>query len=193
MGLQMLGTEYLRMMRKAGSLVGVLSLSLVVIWGSGCSSTSDTLEVGGQIGVMDFQRVLDQTEAGKTVTESLNAFMKERQALVELEQRELRQLENEILAQGSVLSETARKQREETFRRRMVKYQQKVADLNKEVQEKQKDLLQGFRQSVEEVIAEIARTGGLLIVVEYGKGTTTLYHQPKLDITDQVILELDRR
>jgi outer membrane protein len=166
---------------------------MLVIWGSGCSSTSAPIEEGGLIGVLDFQRVLDQTNAGKSVSQSMDSFMKERQALVELEQRELRRLENEILAQGSVLSETARKQREETFRRRMMKYQQKVADLNKEVQEKQKDLLATFRQNVEEVVAEIAGTGNLLIVVEYGKGTSTLYHQPKLDITDEVILELDRR
>jgi len=166
---------------------------MLVSWGSGCSSTSAPIEEGGLIGVLDFQRVLDQTNAGKTVTQSMNSFMKERQALVELEQRELRRLENEILAQGSVLSETARKQREETFRRRMMKYQQKVADLNKEVQEKQKDLLATFRKNVEEVVTEIAGTGNLLIVVEYGKGTSTLYHQPKLDITDEVILELDRR
>ena len=181
------------MMRNAGSLFWVLSFSMVMTWGSGCSSTSAPIEEGGLIGVLDFQKVLDQTDAGKTLTESMNDFMKERQALVELEQRELRRLENEILAQGSVLSETARKQREETFRRRMMEYQQKVADLNQEVQEKQKELLAGFRQSVEEVVAEIAQTGNLLIVVEYGKGTSTLYHQPKLDITDKVILELDRR
>ncbi len=181
------------MMRNAGSLLRVLSLSLLVTWGGGCSTTSAPIEDGGLIGVLDFQKVLDQTETGKTVTESMNDFMKERQALVELEQRELRRLENEILAQGSVLSETARKQREETFRRRMMQYQQKVADLNQEVQEKQKELLAGFRQSVEEVVAEIARTGNLLIVVEYGKGTSTLYHQPQLDITDKVILELDRQ
>ena len=182
-----------RMMRKAGLVVWVLSFITILAWEGGCSSNTASIEEGALIGVLDFQRVLDQTNAGKSVTESLNNFMKERQALVELEQRELRRLENEILAQGSVLSETARKQREETFRRRMVQYQQKVAELNQEVQEKQKELLAGFRQSVEEVVAEIARTSNLLIVVEYGKGTSTLYHQPKLDITDKVILELDRR
>jgi len=181
------------MMRKAGSLVWILSLSVLVTWGSGCSSTSAPIEEGGPIGVLDFQRILDQTNAGKKVTETLNNFMKDRQALVELDQRELRRLENEILAQGSILSESARKQREETFRRRMIQYQQKVADLNQEVQERQKELLDAFRLSVEEVVAEIAGTQNLMLVVEYGKGTSTLYYQPKLDITDDVILELDRR
>lgn len=180
-------------MGKISFFLCILTLSLVVIWGSGCSSTSAPMDEGGLIGVLDFQRVLDETKNGKALTESLNTFMKERQTLIELEQRELRRLENEILAQGSVLSESARKQREETFRRRMVQYQQKVADLNQEVQEKQKELLADFRQSVEDVVAEIARTRTFLIVVEYGKGTATLYHQPKLDITNDVILELDKR
>lgn len=181
------------MLEKPGSLFLLLSLCLLAGWGSGCASTSPSIEEVGLIGVLDFQKVLEQTTSGQSVTESLNNFMKERQALVELEQRELRRLESEILAQGSVLSESARQQREETFRRRMVQYQQKVAELNQEVQEKQKELLAAFRQSVEEVVAEIARNGKLLIVVEYGKGTPTLYHQPKLDITDEVILELNRR
>ena len=75
----------------------------------------------------------------------------------------------------------------------MIQYQQKVADLNQEVQERQKELLDAFRLSVEEVVAEIAGTQNLMLVVEYGKGTSTLYYQPKLDITDDVILELDRR
>ena len=181
------------MIGKAGFLLGLVSLVMFLIVESGCSSTSPTMEDGSLIGVVDFQRVLDQTNAGKTVTESLESFMKERQALVELEQRELRRLENEILAQGSILSEQARKQREETFRRRMLEYQKKVADLNQEVQEKQKTLLADFRQNVEGIVAEIAGASNLLIVVEYGKGTPTLYHQPKLDITDQVILELDQQ
>ena len=181
------------MIGKAGSLLWVVSLGMFLILGSGCSSTSAPMEEGSLIGVVDFQRVLDQTNTGKTLTESLSSFMKERQALVELEQRELRRLESEILAQGSVLSESARKQREETFRRRMVQYQKKVADLNEEVQEKQKTLLAEFRQNVEGVVAEIAQASNLLIVVEFGKGTATLYHQSKLDITDEVILELDKR
>ena len=181
------------MMQRVEPFSWIVILSMLGVLGGGCSSTSAPIEERGLVGVLNFQRVLDQTNAGKKVTEALNSFMKERQALVELEQRELRRLETEILAQGSVLSETARKQREETFRRRMVQYQQKVADLNQEVQEKQKELLEAFRQKVEEVVAELARARNLVIVVESGRGTTTLYYQPKLDITEEVIRELDRR
>ena len=173
--------------------LGMGVVSWFVVLGSGCSSTSASIETNASIGVVNFQRVLQETNMGKQVNESLNSFMKDRQALVELEQKELRRLENEIVAQGSVLSQSARKQREEQFRRRMVQYQQKVADLNREVQEKQKELLDRFRGEVEGVVSQVAATRGLIMVVEYGEGTTTLYHQPSLDITNVVIEELDRQ
>ena len=168
----------------------VVSVGLCLL-GAGCASTSASVENATVIGVVNPQRVLDDTNAGKRVTESLNSFMKDRQALVELEQRELRKLENELLTQGSVLSQKARQQREEQFRRRMAEYQQKVADLNREVQEKQKELLAGFRSKVETVVEKVAQERDLIIVLEYGTGTSTLYHQPKLDITDEVVQELN--
>ena len=177
----------------AWPLVWISVVSWFLIFGSGCSSTPASGDTNDLMGVVNFQRVLQETDAGKQVTESLNSFMKDRQALVELEQRELRRLENELVAQGSVLSQSARKQREEQFRRRMGEYQQKVSDLNREVQEKQKDLLDRFRGKVEGIVSEIATTKDLLMVVEYGEGTTTLYHQPSLDITDVVIEDLDKQ
>ena len=48
------------------------------------------------------------------------------------------------MKQGSVLSANAKREREELFRRRMAEYQQKVTDLNREVQDKQKDVLDSF-------------------------------------------------
>lgn len=178
--------------RRAIRLIGTVVMSWLVVCGHGCSSTSGSLGDSTLIGVVNFQQVLQQTQVGKDVTETLNNFMKDRQALVELEQRELRRLENEILAQGSVLSQAARQQREEQFRRRMAQYQQKVTDLNREVQEKQKELLDRFRKRVERIVGEIAQHHGLVIVVEYGEGTSTLYHQAQSDITDEVIRELDK-
>jgi hypothetical protein len=66
--------------------------------------------------------------------------------LIELEEKELRRMEEDFMKQGSVLSANAKREREEQFRRRMSEYQQKVTDLNREVQDKQKEVLDGFRE-----------------------------------------------
>ena len=176
--------------------VGVLVLGFMLVV-SGCMSSSPATEKKSSspvaIGVVDTQWLLNQSKLGQQVTDTLNAFMKDRQALIELEQKELRNLESQLLRQGSVLSQSARQQREEQFRRRMMEYQQKVANMNQEVQAKQGQLFSEFRENVDEVVEKLAQRHGLVLVVEKGENTPTRYHEPSLDISQEVLAELDQR
>ncbi|RMH31831.1 MAG: OmpH family outer membrane protein [Nitrospirae bacterium] len=195
----MMEKETDRMIRSASRTWSLSIVAILVCLGSmlangGCATTapSGASNAPTSIGVVNPQRILSETTVGQHVTEQLNSFMKDRQMLLELEQRELRKLEDELVSQGTVLSPEARKRREDKFRRRMIAYQQKVADLNREVQEKQKELLDEFRAHVKRVVASLAQTRGLLVVLEYGPGTSTLYHQPQLDLTEQVIQAMNQ-
>ena len=144
------------------------------------------------MGVVDPARVLSETNAGKKAKDSLSAFSKNRQALIEIEEKELRRMEEDFGRQASVLSATAKREREEQFRRRMAEYQQKAGELNREVQEKQKDVLEGFREKVEIIVGKVSKRLGLQVVMDKGKGGPTLYSEQGLDITGQVIEEFNR-
>ena len=169
---------------------GVPATMLVVSMLGGCAGAE--VKIDGKIGVIDPQRIFTDTNAGKKAKESLGAFSKNRQALIEMDEKELRRMEEDFVKQASVLSPTAKREREEQFRRRMQEYQQKVSELNREVQEKQKDVLDGFRDKVEVVAAKVAKRMGLSIVLDKGKGGPTIYHDEPLDITGQVIEEFNR-
>ena len=149
-------------------------------------------KIDGNIGVIDPQRIFTDTNAGKKAKDTLSSFSKNRQALMELDEKELRRMEEDFVKQASVLSPTAKRDREEQFRRRMQEYQQKVTELNREVQEKQKDVLEAFRDKVEVVVAKVAKRLGVHVVVDKSKGGPTLYHEESLDISNQVIEEFNR-
>lgn len=157
---------------------------------AGCAAGGAKVE--GKVGLVDPARVLSETNAGKKAKDSLSAFSKNRQALIELEEKELRRMEEDFGRQASVLSPTAKREREEQFRRRMAEYQQKAGDMNREVQEKQKDVLEGFREKVELVVGKVSKRLGLQVVMDKGKGGPTLYSDEGLDITGQVIEEFNR-
>jgi outer membrane protein len=142
--------------------------------------------------VVDFQRLFGETDAGKKVRESLGTFMKNRQDLIQLEQKDLQRMEDDLRKQATVLSASARKEREEQFQRRMMEYQQKVNDMNREVQEKQKEVLDAFRERVEQVVGRVAQKLRLSVVVEKGRGSQTLYSDSSLDITDKVLEEFNK-
>ncbi len=158
----------------------------------GCTSVDNGGQHASAIGVVDPQRILKETAKGQDLADALNAFMKDRQTLLELEQQELRELENELRAQQTVLSRSARELKEEQFRQKMANYQQKVAELNREVQEKQVELQNEFRGEVGAVVAEIARSRNLGLVLEHGVNSGTLYHQDSWDISTEVIEVLNR-
>ena len=163
-----------------------MGLAIVI----GCAAGGAKVE--GKVGAVDPARVLSETSAGKRAKDSLSAFSKNRQALMEMEEKELRRLEEDFGRQASVLSATAKREREEQFRRRMAEYQQKAGEMNREVQEKQKDVLEGFREKLELIVGKVSKRLGLQLVVDKGKGGPTLYSEEGLDITGQVIDEFNR-
>ncbi len=181
-------------MRKlCGAFAGGLSLSCICLglaWG--CTSVGSQNLSELPIGVVDPQRILQETVKGQRLSDTLNAFMKDRQTLVELEQRELRKLESELMAQSSVLSQQARERKEEQFREKMNGYQQKVADLNREVQEKQRELQNEFRRQVQKVVSVIAERRGLGLVLEQGVNSGTLFYRPALDISTDIIQAMNQ-
>jgi len=179
-------------LRRAASTAGapLCAALLVLSLLGGCAGPD--VKVEGKIGVIDPQRILNETNAGKKAKDNLASFSKNRQALIELDEKELRRMEEDFVKQASVLSPTAKREREEQFRRRMQEYQQKVAELNREVQEKQKDVLESFRDKVEIVVAKVAKRLGLQVVVDKSKGGPTIYHEEDLDISGPVIEEFNR-
>ena len=178
-------------LRLAAGHIILMLLFLSIVLGS-CAPVKSEVHSALVIGVVDPQRILQETVKGQRLSDNLNAFMKDRQALVELEQKELRNLEDALRAQMTVLSQSARQLKEEQFRQKMAAYQQKVADLNREVQEKQLELQAEFRREVGEVVAQIASDRNLGLVLEHGPNSGTLFYQESWDITTDVIQAMNQ-
>ncbi len=144
------------------------------------------------LAVVDMQWLLGESKMGRRVTKNLNQFMKDRQALMVLEQTALRNLENELVRLGGVLSPAARQQKEEQLRQSMADYQQKVEDMNRELQTKRSDLLEEFRGHVDDVVSTIAQRQGVRLVVEKGQNTSTRYYDAGLDLSAAALEALDQ-
>ncbi|MEK7761411.1 MAG: OmpH family outer membrane protein, partial [Nitrospirota bacterium] len=71
---------------------GLLAVVLLVV--SGCAGSGPKVE--GKIGVLDPARILSDTNAGKKAKDNLAAFSKNRQTLIELDEKELRRLEEDF-------------------------------------------------------------------------------------------------
>jgi outer membrane protein len=172
-----------------GRVIMVLVLGMAMLGGA---STAHAAE-GLKLAFIDAQKVLDNTKAGKRAKETMEQFRDSRQKIIDLEESEIKRLQDDLARQGAVLSPEARRTKEETLQRRFMDYQKKVGELTKELQDKKKDVLEEFNKGLEEVVKRIAEKNGYTLVFDRNaEGGVLVYAQQSLDITDEVIKEYDK-
>ena len=149
-----------------------------------------------KIGVVETQKILDGTKSGKKIKDSLAEYVKVRQKLLEQEEEDLKKMQDDLVKQGAVLSPEAKKEKEESLRRRMLEFQRKYDQLNQEVQAKKKEVLEEFNKTIEQIVGSIADKEKITLVMEKsgnGSGSGIIYSHPSLDLTERVIKELDAK
>jgi outer membrane protein len=149
-----------------------------------------------KVAVVEPQKVLEGTKAGKKIKDSLAEYVKTRQRLLDSEADDLKKIEEDLAKQGATLSPAAKQEKETVFRQKVTAYQRKVRELEVEVQAKKAEMLSGFTKTIEQVVKEIAEKEKIFLVIDKGNNgadTLVIFNQPSVDLTDRVIKEVDSR
>ena len=142
------------------------------------------------IGVIEPQKVLDATKAGRKIKDALADYVNTRQRLIESEEQDIKALEEDLVKQGADLSPDAKQEKEGAIRQKLITYRRHVQELEGEVQTKKRELLSDFTKKVEQVVREIAERENITLVVEKedaGPGGLILYNEPSINLTERVI------
>ena len=146
------------------------------------------------VGVMDQQVVIEQSKAGKRAVDELKAYSSARQKIVNTDEQELKELQQAI--QEGKLTDSAKQEKQGQFQAKMEAYQRRLADFNREVQQKQRDMVTEYSKKIYAAAQVVGDKNGYVAIID--KGITAvikvvLYHQPALDVTDQAVKEFDRQ
>jgi outer membrane protein len=178
--------------RIARSLVGLLGLVLVEVYGGGSQGlAADSFKIG----VIDPQAVMEKSKAGKRALDGLREYVSTRQKLLARDEEELRNSEKQLKEQASKLGEVEKKEKESQFRSKIQDYQKRAQEFNQELQLKQKELIDEYMKKIALATQTVAEKGGFSIVVDRGSEQTVkivIYNKDTIDLTDQVIKEFDR-
>ena len=167
-------------------LTGVLILFAVVL---PAAMAAESFKVA----VMDQQLVIERSKAGKRALEELKAYSATRQKIINADDQELKELEQSF--QDSKASETVKQEKQAQFQAKLEAYQRRLADFNREIQQKQRETVAEYAKKVQEAAHAVATKEGYTAVIDKGSDAAikiVIYHQPALDVTDQVIKEFDR-
>ena len=94
-----------------------------------------------KVAVMDQQAVIEKSKAGKRALEELKAYSMTRQKIINSDDQELKEMEQSI--QDPKLSEAAKQEKQSQFQSKIEAYQRRLADFNREIQQKQRETGRG--------------------------------------------------
>lgn len=189
-------------MRASGKAIGVeedsmkqprvTSLIGVVLWLAMVSPvlSDETFKVA----VMNQQMVIEQSKTGKLALEELKAYSMTRQKIINADDQELKELQQAI--QDGKLSDSAKQEKQGQFQTKLDAYQRRLADFNREIQQKQREMVAEYSKKVQSAAQAVSEKNGYVAIVDKGIDAAmkiVLYHQPALDLTDQVVKEFDRQ
>ena len=145
-----------------------------------------------KIGFVDSQKVLDNSIKGKDVKDTLNEYVQSRQKIVEIEEADLKKLQDDLTKQSAILSPEAKKEKEELFQRKFMEYQKKVNELQKEIQSRRTEILEEFNNELDKLVKTIGEKEGYAIIFNNLEVNIVMFAKPSLDLTKRVTEELDK-
>jgi outer membrane protein len=147
-----------------------------------------------KVGVMDQQLVIERSKAGKRALDELKAYQATRQKIINSDDQELKELEQTI--QDAKLSESAKQEKQAQFQAKLEAYQRRLADFNREIQQKQREMVAEYVKKVQDAAQVVAQRDGYVAIIDRGNEQLlriVIYHQHGLDVTDQVVKEFDKQ
>ncbi len=148
-----------------------------------------------KMGVIDSQAVLEKSKGGKKVIDTLNEYAMARQKLLAKDEEELRTNQKQLQDQALKMSEAEKKEKDAQLQTKFQNYQKHRQEFSMEIQKKNKELLDEYAKKISATTQTLAEKGGISLVVEKGSEQVmkiVIYHKDTIDLTEQVIKELDR-
>lgn len=160
-------------------VIFLLSFSFLLVFAAGVNA-----EI--KLGIVDLYRILNESEEGKKAVNELQSMVDSRQKTLEEKQKKIQTLKEEYDKKKAVLSEDARKAKEEEIERLGRDLQRTAADYQVELQKKQNEITQSMLKEIRQIINEYAKKEGYNLILEKAE-QIILYSTPEVDITDKII------
>jgi outer membrane protein len=140
--------------------------------------------------VIDYQRILRDAAAARSIREQIEARRKVYQEEISKEEQRLHEADKEFARQRSVLSP-------EAFAEKRREFEQDVAEVQRMVQERRRELdrmsaaaLNEVKEALIEIVTSIAEERGFNLVLP---SSEVLFFSRALDLTEEVLAKLDAR
>jgi len=119
-----------------------------------------------KIGYVNLQQAVSEVDEGKAAREALKKEFDQKQKMLDDKQNELKRLKEELDKQMVVMSEESKREKAMDFERRVNEMQQVYVQMQKDLSDREREMMKVIFDKMEAVIKEIAAAEGYAFVFE---------------------------
>jgi len=164
-------------MRKAGIIL-VAALVTAVFAGT-------SLAEGLRVGVIDMNKILNDSEAGQAAKKKMEARYEELKKTIDAKQEEARKIKDEIDKQKVMLGKEKLKEKEDALQAKINELRQLTQEGEQEMQTRQAEFTREVLKSVEGKIDIVVKAEKLDLLLEKTAGV--IHFNPSMDISARVL------
>lgn len=142
-----------------------------------------------KVGVMNVQKVINLSDAGKVAKTHFEGKMKEMQGKFKAEEEALVALQKEIEKKGSAWSEQKKQEKVREFQKARRELQTKTEDARFELKQLQEKELQPILKALEGVVKSFGKKNGYTMIVDIKSGV--IYFEESIDVSAEITKELN--
>lgn len=144
-----------------------------------------------KIGFVDVQKVLNDSTRGKEAKGRLERERDAKQQEIRAKEEEIKKSEADLQKQGAVLSEPARKERQEGINRRIRDLRRLFEDSNRDLQKRETELLSEFLRDIRKLVVAYGKEHAYTLILEAQSGI--IYASRGADLTDEILASYNQQ
>jgi outer membrane protein len=137
-----------------------------------------------KIGTVNFQKIFENSTAGKAVKTEINAQGQRMEQDLKAKGEEIKALEKRLGDDAGVMSKEAREEQRWEYERKIDEVKALKKKYDRQIQEMQMQKVNSVRQEVLQLIQEYGKKEGYLLIVE---DVNVVYAPQNLDLTDEIV------
>lgn len=141
-----------------------------------------------KIGVVNFEKILQESSAGKVMQTDLKTKFEQLQGKLQAEEKKVKDMSAALEREALVLSAEKKLERQRELRDRADDLKKMNADYTQEIKILQNKRMNQIQKDVFDITNKLGKAQGYVVIIEK-KTAGVIYAADKVDMTDEVIKE----
>ena len=158
---------------------------VAVVLAAAAMAASSAFGEGLKVAVIDVNKVLNESEAGKAAKKKMEDRYEELKKKIDARSEEARKMKEDLDKQKVLLGKEKLKEREEALNAKVAELRQLSQESEKEMQNRQGEVTREVLRIVEALVDKVVKEEKIDLLLERSSGV--VHFNPSLDITAKVL------